>query len=126
MRPDTIDRVGHMLDAAREASAFVANRERDAIRGDRMLALALVKLLEIIGEAASAIPIEFRTAHPTIPWRAIIGMRNRLIHGYFDIDTDIVWDTVTRNLPPLIPALERVLEDEGKQGPAGLASGSGQ
>ena len=103
-----------MLDAAREARDFAAGRSRGELSTDRLLALALTKLLEIIGEAASTIPAEFRAAHPTIPWRLAINMRNRLIHGYFDIDSNIVWDTVTSNLEPLIVALEDLLADEGK------------
>lgn len=109
-----------MLDAAREAQSFASGRERRDLDTDRALALILPRLLEIVGEAASAIPGDFRTAHPEIPWRAVIGMRNRLIHAYHDINSDIVWDTVTRNLVPLIAAIERILADEDE-----LAAGGG-
>jgi uncharacterized protein with HEPN domain len=99
-------RVRHMVDAIREAQGFVAARSRADLDEDRMLALALVKSIEIIGEAATNITRETRDEHPEIPWRRIIGMRNRLIHAYFDVDLDRVWDTLTSDLPPLLAALE--------------------
>jgi uncharacterized protein with HEPN domain len=71
--------------------------------------LSIVKSIEIIGEAASTITKEFRKKHKKIPWANIIAMRNRLIHVYFDIDLDRVWDTVTDDLPPLIAALEKTI-----------------
>jgi uncharacterized protein with HEPN domain len=74
-----------------------------------MLLLSLVKCVEILGEAASRVTEATRESLPEIPWRDIISMRNRLIHGYFDIDTTIVWKTVTMELPPLEHALEKVL-----------------
>jgi len=76
-----------------------------------MLALALIKDIEIVGEAASRIAENTRAAHPEIPWVDIIGMRNRLIHAYFDINLDLVWDTVTANLPPLVDQLSRILRE---------------
>ena len=75
---------------------------------DRKLVLSLVRLVEVIGEAAGQVSKEFQTAHPEIPWPAIVGMRNRLIHAYFDIDLDRVWDTVKDDLPPLVASLEKI------------------
>jgi uncharacterized protein with HEPN domain len=72
------------------------------VAGDRVLTLALIKCIEIIGEAASRVSHETQAAHPEIPWPDIVGMRNRLIHVYFDIDLDRVHDTITSDLPPLI------------------------
>ncbi len=72
-----------------------------------MLSLALVRLLEVIGEAARGISPEFREKHAKIPWKQMMGMRNRLIHGYYDINLDIVWETITKDLPPLIAQLEK-------------------
>jgi uncharacterized protein with HEPN domain len=102
-------RLQHMLDAAREALALAGGQSRSDLDGDRMLALSLVKLIEIIGEAASRMSDEGQRAHADIPWRSIVAMRNRPIHGYFDIDLDRVWDTITDDLPPLIVALEAAL-----------------
>jgi uncharacterized protein with HEPN domain len=98
-----------MLDSAREALIFVAGRERGKLDENRMLLLSLVKSVEIIGEAAGRVSDECRTACPEIPWLNIIGMRNRLIHAYFNINVDIVWQTVTGELPPLVDALEKCL-----------------
>jgi uncharacterized protein with HEPN domain len=94
-----------MLDAASEAIAFVKGRQRDSLDRDRMLVLALTRLLEVIGEAARGLSTEFRAAHPEVPWPKIAGMRDRLIHGYFDVNLDIVWETVTKDLPPLVVRL---------------------
>lgn len=113
-QPDTNARLHHMLDAARDALTFAAGRARGDVSTDRGLALILVRLLEIVGEAASAVPLEFRANHPVIPWKPIIGMRNRLIHAYFDINPDIVWSAVAQDLPPLIAELERILFAEGE------------
>jgi uncharacterized protein with HEPN domain len=107
-------RLRHMLDAAREALSFARNCTRADLDTNRMLVLALVKDVEIIGEAATRISEEGQDANPQIPWSDIIGMRNRLIHAYFDINLDIVWDTVTANLPPLIAALEKIMTPEDK------------
>ena len=97
-----------MLDAAREALQFVRGRTRLDLDKDRMLALSLVKLVEIIGEAAGKVSTASQEEHGEIPWHAIVAMRNRLIHAYFDIDLDRVWDTVTDDLPPLVNQLERI------------------
>ncbi len=102
-------RMQHMLDAAREAESFANNRSRSDLEQDRMLVLSLVKDVEIKGEAAAHVTDKTRDDHPEIPWVEIVGMRNRLIHAYFDIDLDRVWDTVIEDLPPLIHALENIL-----------------
>jgi uncharacterized protein with HEPN domain len=77
---------------------------------DRQLNLALVRLLEIVGEAAGRVPSDERVLHPDIPWPEIVGLRNRLIHGYDSVDFDILWQIVTQDLPPLITALEEALK----------------
>jgi uncharacterized protein with HEPN domain len=107
-------RLRHMLDAAREAVAFAQDRSASDLRHNRMFALAVVKDIEIIGEAASRVSEEVQQAAPQIPWVDIIGMRNRLIHAYFNINFDIVWATVTANLPPLILELEKLTGEEEK------------
>ena len=105
-------RLRHMLDAANEAMSFAAGHEREVLDRDRKLALALVRLIEIIGEAAAGVGTATREQAPQIPWPSIVGMRNRLIHSYFDIDLDRVWDTVADDLPPLIAALEPLIQAE--------------
>jgi uncharacterized protein with HEPN domain len=97
------------VDAAREAARFMETRTKDDLATDRILLLALVKEVEIIGEAAGRISSETRTLLPAIPWNDIVAMRNRLIHGYFDVDPSIVWATLTLNLPELIAPIEALL-----------------
>ncbi len=108
LRADAI-RLQHMLDAAREAVSFVGATSRQDLYADRMRWLAVVRDVEIVGEAAAKVTEETKARYTSIPWNDIIGMRNRLIHGYFDIDIEVVWSTVTRDLPPLIDALELAL-----------------
>jgi len=102
----------HIHDAAREAVAFCKGRSRTDLDKDRMLNLSLVRLLEIIGEAARGISEKLRSAHPEIVWKKMVGMRDRLIHGYFDVNLDVVWETVKQDLPPLIVQMEKLLASE--------------
>jgi uncharacterized protein with HEPN domain len=102
-------RLRHMLDHAREAIALAEGRARADLDSDRLLELALVRLLEIVGEAASRVPEEERALHPAIPWIQMVGLRNRLIHGYDAVDNDILWQIVVLDLPPLVAALEEIL-----------------
>ena len=108
-------RLRHMLDTVQDAVGFVAGELRDELDTNRMLALSLVKCVEIIGEAAGRISDEVRMSHPQIPWRDIIGMRHHLIHAYYDVNLDIVWQTVSEDLPPLIPSLKTILALEHRQ-----------
>jgi uncharacterized protein with HEPN domain len=110
MRKDDRVRLQHMLDATREAIEFVQGKARADLDSDRMLLLSLVKEIEIVGEAANQVSKAAREQLPGIPWADIVGMRNRLIHAYFDINLDILWQTVQHDLPPLITVLERVLK----------------
>jgi len=102
-------RLRHMLDYSREAAALIAGRTRGDLDADRQLNLALVRLLEIVGEAASRTTDEERLQCPSIPWSQIIGLRNRLIHGYDSVDFDVLWGIVSSDLPRLIAELQRLL-----------------
>ncbi len=115
MWKNDIVRLRHMLDSAREVIDFVRGKRREDLNQDRLLVLGLVKALEIIGEAAYQISEETRRQVPEIPWEDIVGMRHRLVHAYFDINLDILWNTVKKDLPPLISALEKVLGEEDSQ-----------
>jgi uncharacterized protein with HEPN domain len=102
----------HMLDHAREAMALVQGKTRADLDTDRLLNLALVRLLEIIGEAANRIPEEEQARHTEIPWPQIVSLRNRLIHGYDSVDFDILWQIVTEDLPPLVISLETIVSSK--------------
>jgi uncharacterized protein with HEPN domain len=107
-RDDTVP-LRHMLDHAREVSAMVGGRTRRDLDTDRMLQLALTRLIEIIAEAANRVTPGGYERYPGIPWLKVIGARNRIIHGYDVVDYDIVWDIATVEVPALIAALERAL-----------------
>jgi len=104
----------HMLDYAREAREMARGKTRRDLDKDRQLNLALVRLLEVVGEAANRVSATVRSKHSDIPWPEIVGLRNRLIHGYDVVDFDILWQIVTRDLPPLIEQLENIVPPEKK------------
>lgn len=106
---DPTVRLRHMLDYAAEAVALAAGKKAEDLKKDRTLLLALTRLLEVLGEAASRVPEEVRGKHPEIPWHKTIGMRNRLIHGYEVVNERILADTVTQDLPPLIAQLKALV-----------------
>ncbi len=109
MQKDDRIRLQHMLDPANEALGFIQGKHRSDLDKGRMLVLSLVKELEIIGEAASKVSDEICSQHSAIPWQDISGMRNRLIHAYFDVNLDVIWSTVTKDLPFLKAELEKIL-----------------
>jgi len=101
-----------MLDHAREAASLIQGKTRADLDSDRLLNLALVRLMEIVGEAAARVPKEERARYPQIPWPQIIGLRNRLIHGYDVVDFDVLWQIVTQDLPSLVATLEALIRAE--------------
>ena len=102
-------RLRHMLDAAREALTFAEEHTREDLDTNQMLVRALSMSIGIIGEAASKVSPDVQAAHPDITWPQIIGMRNRIIHAYFEVNLDILWDTVTIGLPDLVTQIENIL-----------------
>ncbi len=117
-RHNDLVRLHHMHDYAAEAVEMARGRVRGDLETDRMLVLALTRLVEIVGEAASRVSKTGQSAIPELPWPRISGMRNRLIHGYDQVDLDILWSTITENLPPIIAILDSViarLESEKKE-----------
>lgn len=110
MQPDDQARVVDMLDSAREAVAFAGQRSGAELERDRMRLLAIVRLLEVVGEAASGVSERFRQDHPELPWRQMVATRNRLIHGYRDIDPAVIARIAQTNLPTVISALEPILQ----------------
>ena len=100
------------MDALNSAIRFVRGREREDLDSDEMLLFALVRAVEVAGEAASKVTAETRAALTELPWDSMIGMRNRLVHAYFDINHDILWTTVTEAAPPLAERISKLLEEE--------------
>jgi uncharacterized protein with HEPN domain len=98
-----------MLDHAREAVAIMRGKSRHDLDTDRLLQLAITRVLEIIGEAANRVTREGRDRYPELAWQAVIATRNRIIHGYDTVDYDIVWKILSDELPMLIAALERAV-----------------
>ena len=96
---------------AQEAGNIARHRSRKDLDTDRILNLALTRLLEIIGEAANRVPTGVQLQYPDLPWLQMIGARNRLIHGYDQVDFDILWSIIKKDLPSLIEQLEKILED---------------
>ncbi|MCK9522434.1 MAG: DUF86 domain-containing protein [Proteobacteria bacterium] len=109
MRNEDAVRLHHMMDAGTEALRFMNGRTREDLDHDRQLEWALIKAIEIIGEAAGQVSDATKAELPNIPWRNIVGMRNRLVHAYFDVNLDILWKTVVEALPPIVAALKQIL-----------------
>jgi uncharacterized protein with HEPN domain len=108
-RHDEATYLRHMRDYAAEAHRFATGRSRPDLDTDRMFMLAVTRLLEMIGEAATQVSGISRIQNPQVPWKSIIGLRHRLVHAYDQINLDIIWDIISNDLPPLIVALDAML-----------------
>ncbi|MCL4545611.1 MAG: DUF86 domain-containing protein [Chloroflexi bacterium] len=106
-------RIEDMLEAAARCRQYLAGMDFAAFAADQKTIDALVRNLEVIGEAARYIPLEIEARYPEIPWVDIRNMRHRIAHGYFAVDVGVVWNTATTSLAALIPSLERLLRQEG-------------
>lgn len=103
-------RLKHMLDSTQAILSFSKGKRRASLDANRLLLSAILRELEIIGEAAGRISASTKKLHPNLPWKELVGMRNRLIHAHFDVDHDIIWKTVREYLPSFQQELEEVLE----------------
>jgi len=112
---ETIVYLWDMLDAAKAITGFVESRTYADYERDRMLRGAVERHIEIIGEAARRVPEEFREAHPQIPWRKIVGMRNVLAHDYGEIHHDKMWVLSTEAVPALVEELESLVPDHPQE-----------
>jgi len=108
-------RLRHMRDAAEKALRFISGKSRGDLSADEQLSLACVRLLEILGEAAAKVTSETKVRLATIPWNDIVGTRNRLIHGYEEVDLDIVWQILKHDLPALHKQLADAVQDQDDQ-----------
>lgn len=107
-------RLLHMLTHSQEAVNFMAGKSRADLDTDRLLNLGIVRLLEIVGEAANQVPKNVQARYPQIAWPQIIGFRNRIVHGYDRVDFDVVLEIVQDDLPPLIVTLSEILASKDK------------
>lgn len=112
MPKDDLMYVGHMLDTARKIIKKAEGKARHEFDEDENLRLALAHLFQILGEAARRVSREFQESHPSIPWKAAIGMRHHVVHDYLNVDDDMVWSTAVEDLPPLVAALEKIVPPE--------------
>lgn len=107
MPPEDDARLWHLVEAAEKAVAYSRDKERAWLDEDELLRLALTKLVEIVGEAAKQVSSETKAAYPDVPWAAAARMRDRLVHHYFDVNLDVLWATVTVDLPALLELVPR-------------------
>jgi len=115
MQKDDLIYVGHMLDVARSIAEKVTGTTRAEFDADENLRLALTHLIQTIGEAARRVSPAFQQSNPQIPWKNVIGMRHRVVHDYLHVDYDLVWDTVTLDIQPLLLQLERIVPPDAPQ-----------
>jgi uncharacterized protein with HEPN domain len=115
MSLSAIEYLRHILDETEFLMDRAQGLTRDQFMRDATLKRAFVRSLEVIGEASKQIPDEFKQKYPHLEWRAMAGMRDRLIHGYFGVDYEIVWDVVTNKVPLLHQAIKRIVEAESAQ-----------
>ena len=104
-------RLKHMLDSTNAILSFIEGKNRENLDNDRLLLSGILRELEILGEAAGKVSQETRDRFSDIPWKQMIGMRNRLIHAYFDVDHGVVWKTVTDVLPLFSERLKKMISD---------------
>ena len=111
MSNEFLDFVEDILDAMNKAEALLVGVIYSQFESDYRINYAVVRALEIIGEAAKRLPEDLRRRYPDIPWKGMSGMRDRIIHGYDDVDLQIVWDVVKRDIPQIKPKIEKILMD---------------
>jgi uncharacterized protein with HEPN domain len=112
MQPDDRARILHMLEAADAAANFISGRTREDLERDLMLRFALVPAVEVFGEAATKVSASMKAESSGIPWLEIGGMRNRLVHAYFDNNPNILWKAATEEIPALVPRLRELLHEQ--------------
>ena len=109
MKDKDLVRLKHMLDSTRSILQFLEGKQRKDLDDDRLLLSGIIRELQILGEAAGKISEKTQDLYPGLPWRQLVGMRNRLIHAYFDVDNEIIWATVNNNLPIFYEQLEVIV-----------------
>ena len=103
--------IAQMVEAAEAALEFTEGRSKESVASDRLVGFAVVRAIQLVGQAARGVSEKVQAAHPEIPWRQMIGMRNVVVHDYADVDLGLVWKTVREDLPGLIRRLNAILEE---------------
>jgi uncharacterized protein with HEPN domain len=111
MLPSSIELVKHILDEASFILTAVKGKDKESVIGDPVLSRAIIRSLEIVGEASTKLDPEFKAAYPHIEWRKMANTRHRLIHDYFGVDYDIVWDIITTKLPDLETDIQSIISE---------------
>ena len=111
MKRDYVLFIKDILDAIEKIEEFVADMSYEEFVEDDKTKSAVIRKFEIIGEATKNVSDEIKEKYPTLPWKEMAGMRDRLIHGYFGIDTKLVWDTIHMQLPELKPKIKKILDE---------------
>ena len=111
MSHEFLDFVEDILDAMEKAEILLEGVVYDQFEADFKINFAVVRALEIIGEATKRLPMDLRQQYPDIPWRGMAGMRDRIVHGYDLVDLQIVWDVVKRDVPKIKPLIQKILTD---------------
>jgi uncharacterized protein with HEPN domain len=111
MSDEFLDYVEDMLDAMDKAELLLEGVTYEQFEADFRINFAVIRALEIVGEAAKRLPLNLREQYPDIPWKVMAGMRDRIIHGYDVVDLQIVWDAVKRDIPQVKPQIRRILAD---------------
>jgi uncharacterized protein with HEPN domain len=111
MQKDDLVYAGHMLDMARKALSKIQGKTRTEFEQDENLEMALVYLIQTIGEAARKVSADFQKAHPEIPWSQIVGMRHKVVHDYLHVNYNVVWEVATKHLQPLVSCLEQFVPE---------------
>jgi len=109
MSRDLEARLRDMLEAAERIQRYVGNRGPAQLRADELVYDAVLRNLQVMGEAAKHVPADFRRANPGVEWRKIAGLRDIISHAYFGVDDDVVWDVVSNKIPPLVTALKTLV-----------------
>jgi uncharacterized protein with HEPN domain len=115
MNDEFLDYVEDILDAMDKAELLVADVTYEQFEADFRVNFAVVRALEIIGEATKRLPYDVREKYADIPWRGMAGMRDRIVHGYDSVDLEIIWDVVKRDIPQIRPHLQQILRDYGAE-----------